>query len=143
MTTSARTSEQDLRTLAGIVTEHRADLPARGLPESLLIDLMDQIRCDTVSFQGFDSGRREYWFNQTIPDDNDRYDDAEVEALDQAHWQHYWDSTACSYPDRTGDLRSVLRIADFHSIRQWHSTGMYTDVYQPQGIEHELVAAAG
>lgn len=85
---------------------------------------MGQIRCDAVSFQGFDSGRQKCWFNQTIPDDTDNYDDAEVKALDQAHWQHY--STACSYPDRTGDLRSVLKIADFHSARQWHSTGMYT-----------------
>jgi len=32
----------------------------------------------------------------------------------------------------------VLKIADFYSARQWHSTGMYTDFYRPQGIEHEL-----
>ena len=47
--------------------------------------------------------------------------------MDQAHWQHYWESGPCSYPDRTGDLRSVVKIADFYSVRQWHSTGMYTD----------------
>jgi DNA-binding CsgD family transcriptional regulator len=138
MSTPVMASEQDLRTLAGIVTDLRADLPEDGLPESLLRDLMDQIRCDVVSFQGFDSGRQECWFNQSIPDDADEYDDTEIEALDQAHWEHYWDSTACSYPDRTGDLRSVLTVADFHSARQWHATGMYTDVYQPQGFEHEL-----
>ena len=32
---------------------------------------------------------------------------------------------AVRYPDRTGDLRSVVKIADFYSARQWHSTGMY------------------
>ena len=26
-------------------------------------------------------------------------------------------------------------ITDFYSARQWHSTGMYTDVYRPQGVE--------
>jgi hypothetical protein len=48
------------------------------------------------------------------------------------------DSLTCSYPDRSGDLRSVVKIADFYSARQWRSTGMYADVYRRQGIEHEL-----
>ena len=48
-------SERDLRTLAGIVSDYRADVPAQGLPVSLLSDLMSQIRCDAISFEGFDS----------------------------------------------------------------------------------------
>ncbi len=128
-------SGDDLCTLAAIVTAERADLPAHGLPPSLLSDLMDQIHCDAVTFDGFDSRRRSYWFAQAIPDDGDQDGD---QALDQAHWQHYWDSLVCSYPDRTGDLRSVVKIADFYSARQWRSTGMYCDVYRPMGFEHEL-----
>ena len=54
------------------------------------------------------------------------------------HWQQYWDCQPCSYPDRTGDLCSIVKITDFYSARQWHSTGMYTDVYRPQGGEHEI-----
>jgi hypothetical protein len=54
-------SETDLRTLAGIVSDHRQDLPAAGLPPSLLADLMGQIRCDELTFAGFDSARRETW----------------------------------------------------------------------------------
>jgi DNA-binding CsgD family transcriptional regulator len=136
MCTPVMASERDLRSLAGIVTDDRGDLPAEGLPESLLRDLMDQIRCDAVSFQGFDSGHQVVWFNQSIPPD-DFGEDLDA-ALDQAHWEHYWDSGPCSYPDRTGDLRSILKITDFYSARQWHGTGMYTDLYRPQGIEHEL-----
>jgi DNA-binding CsgD family transcriptional regulator len=41
-------------------------------------------------------------------------------------------------PDRTGDLRSIVTIADFYSARQWRSTGMYSDCYRPLGDEHEL-----
>jgi DNA-binding CsgD family transcriptional regulator len=127
-------SEQDLRTLAGMVSDHRADLPAEGLPPSLLWDLMGQIRCDLVWFVGMDSGQQEDWFGQEIPlIDTPGYAD-----LDRAHWEQYWHCQPCSYPDRTGDLRSVLKIADFYSARQWHSTGMYGDFYRPQGIEHEL-----
>jgi DNA-binding CsgD family transcriptional regulator len=36
-------------------------------------------------------------------------------------------------------VRSVIKIADFYSAPEWHSTGMYSDLYQPQGIEHELM----
>jgi hypothetical protein len=134
MTAPVTASEPDLRTLAGIISDHRADLPGEGLPPSLLTDLKDQIRCDLVWLLGVDTGRQEYWFAQEIPpiDIPGRAD------LARAHWEQYWDSEPCSYPDRTGDLRSVLKIADFYSTRQWHSTGMYSDVYRPHGFEHEL-----
>jgi hypothetical protein len=42
----------------------------------------------------------------------------------------------CNYPERTGDLRSILKVADFYSTRQWHSTGLYTDYYRPLGTEN-------
>jgi len=41
-------SEQDLRALAGVVSEVRPDLPGQGLPLSLLSDLKDQIPCDVL-----------------------------------------------------------------------------------------------
>jgi DNA-binding CsgD family transcriptional regulator len=134
MTALGTASERDLRPLAGIVSARRADLPSEGLPLSLLADLKDQIRCDLVWLLGVDIGRQEYWFAQEIPP----IDIPGREDLEWMHWEQYWDSEPCSYPDRTGDLRSVLKIADFYSTRQWHSTGMYSDVYRPLGFEHEL-----
>jgi len=133
MTAPVAASERDLRTLAGIVSDHRADLPAEGLPPSLLADLMDQIRCDELTFCGFDSARRETWFAQTIPAVVPNGD-----PLDREHWSHYWDCKPSSYPDRRDDLRSIVKIADFYSARQWHATGMYGDYYRPWGLEHEL-----
>ena len=132
MSTPVRASDQDLRALAAIVSEDRPDLPdGEGLPPSLLADLMDQIRCDEVASLGFDSGRQAYWFGQEIPPTDD---DSRTESdLDRAYWEHYWDSQPCSYPDRTGDLRSIIKITDFYSARQWHSTGMYTDHDRPRG----------
>ena len=60
MSTPATASDRDLRTLADIVSKDRADRPAgEGLPPSLLADLMDQIRCDVISFEGFDSRRQD------------------------------------------------------------------------------------
>jgi hypothetical protein len=45
-----------------------------------------------------------------IPDWDD--DDPDAEALDQAHWEHFWDCQPCSYASRSGDLRSVTKISD-------------------------------
>jgi hypothetical protein len=42
--------------------------------------------------------------------------------------------------EQTPRLRTeVMSTRDFYSDRQWHSTGMYTDVLRPAGVEHELV----
>jgi hypothetical protein len=115
-------SEKDLHTLLGIVSDDRADLPADGgLPLSLLTDLMGQIRCDIMAFHGLDSNLLTEWFWQSIPDWDD--DDPNAEALDHAHREHFWDCQHCSYANRSGDLRSVTKISDFYSARQWHNVG--------------------
>jgi DNA-binding CsgD family transcriptional regulator len=101
---------------------------------TLLADLMGQIPCDVASFEGLDSNRQANWFWQSIPDDC--WDD---ESLDHAHWQHYWDTRPCNYPDSSGDLRSITKISDFYSIRQWHANGMYIDYARPLGFEHHIV----
>jgi DNA-binding CsgD family transcriptional regulator len=142
MTAPVVASGRDLRALAGIVSEDRADFPADGgLPESLLADLMGQIRCDYISLDGSASGRHAYSLLQAIP----ALSDDELKAfedLDPARWEHWWacrwDCQSCTYPERTGDRRSVVKPSDFYSARQWHSTGMYCDYHRPHGIEHEL-----
>src|SRR5215471_1107297 len=134
--TPVMVGDRDLRTLADIVSKDRADLSAgEGLPPSLLADLMDQIRCDVISFEGFDSRRQKTWLFQSVPGRGD----AVAADLDPVHWGHYWDCQPCSYPDRTGDLRSIIKVADFYSARQWHSVGTYCDIYRPQGLEHDLM----
>jgi hypothetical protein len=131
-------SEKDLHTLLGMVSDDRADLPAEGgLPLSLLADLMGQIRCDIMAFHGLDSNLLTEWFWQSIPDWDD--DDADAESLDQAHWEHFWDCQPCSYASRSGDLRSVTKISDFYSARQWHGIGMYCDFFRPLGWDHQII----
>ena len=126
-------SERDLRTLVGIVTDERAEVPAEGLPPSLLTELTDLIRCDQLSFFGMDSKRQETSFMQEIPVTPGD------EALEKGYWELHWACEGCNYPERTGDLRSIIKITDFYSARQWHSTGMYQDCCRPYGIEHELM----
>jgi DNA-binding CsgD family transcriptional regulator len=134
MSTPVRVSDQDLRALAAIVTEDRTDLPdGEGLPPSLLADLMGQIRCDALSLDGWDTGRQSCWFSQEIPSGGDAID---YEPLDRVFWENYWDYPVCSYAARTG---SVVKVTDFYSARQWHSTAMYTDHDRLLGLEHCLM----
>ena len=108
MTIPVTVSERDLVALLGIVTDHRGADPGDGLPLSMLHQLMVQVPSEAVSFFGLDSRQQTIWFGQSVPaDDND---DADV------FWTHYWDCLPCSYPDRTGDVRSVTasRISTAH-----------------------------
>jgi DNA-binding CsgD family transcriptional regulator len=136
MSTPVRASEHDLRALAALVSQDRPDLPdGEGLlPPSLLADLMAQIPCDEISVERYDTARQVYRWLQGIDDGDDKL----PEDWDQVFWTHYWDCLFCTHPVLTGDLRSVVRISDLYSTRQWHSTGMYIDCIRPQGIEHHL-----
>jgi DNA-binding CsgD family transcriptional regulator len=137
VSTPIRASDRDLRALAAIVSEDRADLPdGEGLPPSLLADLMAQIRCDSLALDSWDSGRQTVWFSQEIPSGDARIG---FEGQDEVYWKNHRDCQHCSYTARTGDQRSVITNSDFYSARQWHSTGMYTDFYRLTGMENSLM----
>ncbi len=125
-------SERDLLALLGIVRDHRGEDPGDGLPLSMLQHLKAQVPSDGISLFGLDSTQQSAWFGQDVPADLGSGD------LD-AFWAHYWHCPPCSYPDQTGDLRSVTQNSDFYSARQWHSTGMHSDYLRPVGLEHELM----
>jgi DNA-binding CsgD family transcriptional regulator len=136
MTAPMTASERDLRALADMISANRPDVPAQGgLPPSLLGELIRQIRGDVIAFAGFDSERQETWSAQFMPDGGR----AVLEDSDPVHWEHYWHCEACSYPDRTGDLRSVVKISDFYSARQWRAIGSRCGINQPMGFEHDLM----
>ena len=143
MSTSFARGEHELRSLAALVNQERDDLPERGVPLSLLSDLKDQIPCDYVLFQGYDTRRNSYWFAQQVPEDDEDRDsafDSDVPEFPEfpEFWEHFWECKPCSYPDRSGDLRSIVQETDFYSVREFHSTGMYCDVMRPQGFEHQI-----
>lgn len=130
-------SEHDLRSLAAILNQERADLTENGVPLSLLSDLKDQIPCDYVLFHGYDTKRNAHWFAQQVPGHDEELD-SEPDDEFPTFWEHFWECKACSYPDHSGDLRSVVQETDFYSVREFHSTGMYSDVMKPQGFEHQI-----
>ncbi len=137
MVSRVSATEQELRALAGVVSEVRSDLPAQGLPLSLLSDLKDQIPCDFLLCHGYDTTLQQYWFTQQIPEEDGDGDLANDE-FRRVFWEQYWDCHVCSYPDRTRDLRSIVKVFDFYSVRQWRSTGFYREIMKPQGLENHI-----
>jgi DNA-binding CsgD family transcriptional regulator len=126
-------SEQDLRTLLGIVKDTRDDLPEAGLPLSLLAELMGQVRCDNVSVFSADywTGVLDCSFMQELPP-------VDLSGVDEAAsdgWR--WPEFSC-YPEYSCDLRSVTKVSDFYSARQWHGTVPHTDFFRPLGCEHVM-----
>jgi DNA-binding CsgD family transcriptional regulator len=140
MSTSFEAREHDLRSLAAIVNQERDDLSEKGVPLSLLSDLKDQIPCDYVLFQGYDTRRNSYWFAQQVPEDDEDPDSAIDLDFPEfpTFWEHFWECKPCSYPDHSGDLRSIVQETDFYSVREYRSTGMYCDVMRPQGFAHQI-----
>jgi DNA-binding CsgD family transcriptional regulator len=139
MSTPIRASDRDLRALAAIVSQDREDPPAGdGLPPSLLADLKAQIPCDRVQFLGSDWAAHVRWFRQEDPVPSVSRENL-LAALNPVYWEHYSDCRFCSYPSRTGDLRSIIKISDLYSVRQYHSTAMYTDRDRLVGTEHCLM----
>ena len=130
MTESIR--DRDLRGLLQVIEAARSTDVAEGLPMAVLERTRTLVASDMVSFVEFDSERQVSFFDQGLPDDVDG-------PAEEAFWRHYWDTASCSYPDRSGDDRSVTTLSDFYTQRQWHNTGMYADYFGRVGVERDAM----
>ncbi|MDQ1585165.1 MAG: hypothetical protein QOH80_530, partial [Actinomycetota bacterium] len=93
------------------------------------------VECDALWVAGQDTPRWAFFAAQEISED--RLDEQELESLDAAYKRHYW-ASECSYPDRSGDITSVVRLSDHLSDREHHSSAMYADYDRALGVEREL-----
>lgn len=132
MSASLTVSDKDLDTMLEIVNGAHDGGIGEPLAWSTFEGLKELVRCDVVSFIGLDSEARQISFDQSVP-----LEEAEVD--DAVFWMHYWDDLSCCWPDRGGDLRRVTLASDFHSTREAHDLGMYTDYLRPYGLEHEAM----
>ncbi len=55
-------------------------------------------------------------------------------------WEFFWDALTCSYTETIPRLRAeVMGTEDFYGDREWHSTGLSTEILRPAGVERELL----
>jgi DNA-binding CsgD family transcriptional regulator len=127
--------DRDLRGLLDVIDAARSTDVAAGLPPAVLDRVRALVACDMVSFVEFDPAQQMTFVAQGTTDDGEEDDPGD----ETAFWAHYWDCLACSYPDRSGDDRSVTMLSDFYTPQQWHHTGIYADYFAPFGIEHDVM----
>jgi DNA-binding CsgD family transcriptional regulator len=109
-------------------------VPDHGLPAQVLHQLAALVPCDVLSFNDFDHAVRRVYVDQewtgdpSVPMTTTAEDD-DVDPF----FDCYWQTLSCSYPSRTGDLRSVTKRSDFYSEREWRQSPMYVDYFRGQG----------
>ena len=135
---SARLSvtTSDVRRLVELSDPQHQDQPGEYLPRSALEAVRSLVPCDEVTFQVQDVARRTVLGLQELEEYPSMTADDEA-ALDELYWGHFW-SSQCSYPNRTGDYRTVTRVSDFESPRQL-ATSHTGDVLRANGMRHEAL----
>ncbi|NUR72823.1 MAG: helix-turn-helix transcriptional regulator [Hamadaea sp.] len=137
-----KAADRDLRAMRRLIVEgaqHGCE-PELLLPSAMLEGLRSLLGCDAVSVGVIDSTQRSARPWQDLPVETG---DGDPDLL-AVFFQHYWDCVPCAYPDRSGDLDSVVKISDFYSARQYRDTGMWSEYFAPAGIAHHMtVCLAG
>jgi DNA-binding CsgD family transcriptional regulator len=107
--------EGDADALSDLLRAARGEDPGPVLPWVLLEGLLRLVPCDlNVTYQAHDHRRRQSLLVQGVmPDGTRGVVEPEPTPPDDRFWQLWW-SSMCSWPQRTGDLASVVHTADFH-----------------------------
>src|SRR5262249_31720046 len=130
----------ELVTLAEMVSRNRQDIPAKGVPVSLLADVMRQVGCHRLIVVGYDPGREETWFRQGILGDG--WPERPVrtlldDLLGLVPWAPQWGRPACRHP-RRDEPREGTAPPAYYPAWQWHEPAAYREVYRPLGLEHQI-----
>ena len=123
-------SGRDLRVIMDLVHNGYADEPAQGLPAAAAAGLSRLVGCDSICLFELSPGHRHCTGDGCVHDPG----------LSPVFWAHYWSCPPCSYPERSGDFKSVTKTSDFYSRRQWHNAPMYCEYLRHFGVEDEIVA---
>ena len=118
MSGGAELRDGDLRLMRAVIEEGRRGDPAEALPWAVLATLRQLIPCDiNVSFQEHDLVQAQTMC-QWVDDDGHFVERSEPGDPGMVEWLPYFWSTPCSYPQHSGDLRSVFHTGDFTALRQ-------------------------
>ncbi len=139
MTTPLFVSDHDLQLMLTVVNATDVDDAGYGLPWSTMATLERLVPGQWTAFFGIDVVNHRHYFDQGIgAGEQESHGPGHEEEADEAFWYHYPNSI-CSYPERTGDLHSVTKTTDFHTLRENRATPMYIDVNEPDA-DHEMMA---
>jgi DNA-binding CsgD family transcriptional regulator len=121
---------RDLDLLRRMIDPDRPCATDDGVAQSLLEDVAELVGCDDVTLQVMDHRRQYIHVQSTSVEDED--EDPELLGL---FWRDFWDSDACSYPQRTGSV-DVTRLSDF---RRGAARDSRSEYLQAVGVQHEML----
>ena len=104
--------EGDVAMMVRLLEESRRDEPGSAMPWALLEGLARLVPCDRVSYQDHDLVARRSFIQDLLDAGVHRGPRQEVYEDDEPFWDLFWRSS-CSWPQRTGDLRTVTHLGDF------------------------------
>jgi DNA-binding CsgD family transcriptional regulator len=107
--------EGDVDLLLRVLEDAHADAeePAEGLPWALLDGLQELIPCDwDVSYQHHVPAGRRSVLMQGCGEEGRFAEGPVTDPPDDPFWQ-LWDTSMCSWPQRSGDLTTVIHTGDF------------------------------
>ncbi len=128
----------DIDALLRLIEDARHDDPGEAFPWELLQGLRRLIPCDyQIIYNNLDFREHRVVLSQYL-DEEDRpgLDWQEApDPEDEPFWDYFWESH-CSYPQRTGDLRSVIQTADFHPTASDRARDPLSEILA--GITHDM-----
>lgn len=134
-TMSQGVGDGELRRIAGVIDAGGQCPSLQGrLAAPVLHALAALVPCDCVTFFDFDADTATTYADDEAVDGDVTYLPEPVTDPDHPFWRHYRASLHCSYPDRTGDDRSVTMRTDFYTTPEWKHTPMYGDVLRDFGL---------
>jgi DNA-binding CsgD family transcriptional regulator len=104
------------------------------MPSAVLAALSQLVGADAVLFMCLDVERRQTPLYQS----SGGLVGTEAAPV-EVFWSHYWTGPFCSYPDRTGDLRSVTKMSDFSSMIALRRTALWSDYFRLFGVHREMM----
>jgi len=107
-------TERDLRRMFDVIERGRQAAPDEVYPRDLMRALAELIPADDITFQVSRPLDREFVAAEEVTEN-----DADPgDGWEDLFWRSYWDTDACSRPQRTGDYVSVWKVSDYLSERE-------------------------
>lgn len=113
MATTSELYAADVERLMRVLDEALEDAAGQAMPWALLDGLQRLVPCDLeVNYQHHEHQRRHTPCFQGAGPGGDHVDPAPDGCPEDPFWDYWWHGL-CSWPQRTGDLRSVIQTRDF------------------------------
>lgn len=133
--------EGDADQMMRVIADAHHDDPGAGMPWALLEGLAQLIPSDSISYQHHDVAGRSTLAIQGVDDALTRSgpdrDTLPTEEESEPFWDLFWQAP-CSWPQRSGDLRTVIMLTDFLPTRREQlADPMLREVHTD--VRHELM----